>query len=272
MNRFIRTEMLVGPEAMQRLEAASVVVCGLGAVGSYAVEALARAGIGRLRLVDHDRIEPSNLNRQLYALESTLGRAKVDVAAERVLDINPACRVEPWRAFVAADSVADMLSGSLDVVIDAIDSLNCKVALLEAAVRRGLFTVSSMGAATRLDPAAVRVADLADTNGCPLARFLRKRLRRRGVERGIRCIFSTEPVRRTPFSPAPPPAPGEDAGPSRGRPRRPLGSLSLITAWFGLYVAHETIAHLLDWPPGENPPRPNPPRPGLRIDRATTTA
>jgi tRNA A37 threonylcarbamoyladenosine dehydratase len=257
MNRFCRTELLLGTDAMRRLEAARVVVCGLGAVGSYAAEALARAGIGRLRVVDHDVVDPSNINRQLYALESTVGRPKVEVATARILDINPDCRVEPMRAFIAPDSLAEVLAGSPDVVIDAIDSLNAKVGLLEAAVLGGLQIVSSMGAATRMDPGAVRVGALADTNGCPLARFIRKRLRRRGIDQGVRCVYSVEPPR--PWSrsePAPPDPPAVGVAGRHGRPRATLGSISFLTGIFGLLAAREAISVILGWDSVSGKPSP----------------
>lgn len=240
MHRFIRTEMLLGAEALARLRAARVVVVGLGAVGSYAVEALARAGVGALRLVDFDRVHLSNINRQLYALDSTIGRLKVEVAAARVHDINPECAVEALPLFVDEDSVAQVLAGAPDAVIDAIDSLSPKVTLLATAARATPFVVSSMGAATRTDPFAIRVSDISETDRCPLARLIRKRLRQRGIASGIRCVYSIEPPRpAAPTSVAPPAE--EPAIVRRGRPRRALGSLSAVTGMFGLIAAQEVI-------------------------------
>ncbi|MDD3991044.1 MAG: ThiF family adenylyltransferase, partial [Desulfobacteraceae bacterium] len=152
MEQFARLIQLIGPQAMARLEAAEVAVFGLGAVGAFAVEALARAGVGRLRLVDFDTIQPSNLNRQLLALHSTLGRPKIEIARNRVADINPACRVDARSGFADADTAPAFLDPAPDVVIDAIDGVNSKVNLLAAAHGMGIFTVSSMGAACRLDP------------------------------------------------------------------------------------------------------------------------
>ncbi|MBU4459287.1 MAG: tRNA threonylcarbamoyladenosine dehydratase [Verrucomicrobia bacterium] len=244
MNRFARTEMLLGAEGLARLRDARVLVAGLGAVGSYAVEGLARAGIGHLRLVDFDIVQPSNINRQLFALESTLGRPKVEVAAARILDINPGCDVDARRTFIDAATAPDLLAGGVDAVIDAIDSLGPKVALLRAAHQAGVWTVSCMGAATRTDPMAVRIGDLASTERCPLARFVRKRLRRDGIVSGIRCVYSLEP----PPPPAPFDADPEPVAPGlehrRGRKRRPLGSLSTLTGMFGLSAATEVILHL----------------------------
>ncbi len=243
LDRFKRTELLLGAEAMRRLAGSRIMVVGMGAVGSYAVEALARSGVGGLTLVDFDAIHTSNLNRQLFALESTLGRPKIDVATERVRDIHPACQVTPTACFINDESAPGLLAAQRpDVLIDAIDSLNAKVSLLYHAVDAGIPVVSSMGAATRTDPLAVRVADLADTAQCPLARFVRKRLRRRGIESGIRCIYSLEPAREE--------ARGEleAAVVGSGRPRQVLGSFACVTGVFGLTAAREAISMLVEWP------------------------
>ncbi|MCX7818211.1 MAG: tRNA threonylcarbamoyladenosine dehydratase [Kiritimatiellae bacterium] len=241
---FSRTLALLGPAAMERLRRATVLVAGLGAVGSYAVEALARAGIGRLRLVDFDVVQPSNLNRQLFALTSTLGRPKVEVAAERVRDIHPQCTVETSRLFIAADTVGTLFREPPDALVDAIDSLGPKVALLATAHRVGVWTVSAMGAATRTDPLAIRVADISATERCPLARWVRRRLRALGIERGIRCVYSLEPAPRRALAAADPPPP--EFAFRRGRPRRALGSLPTLTGMFGLIAANEVILHLAD--------------------------
>jgi tRNA A37 threonylcarbamoyladenosine dehydratase len=242
-DRFTRTEQLIGKEALARLKHARVAVFGLGAVGSYAVEALTRAGIGYLRLVDCDCIRPSNMNRQLYALESTLNRPKAEVARERVLDINPDCKVDAWQMFVAKKTLEHLLAKPLDAVVDAIDSATPKVELLVAAVHSGIPVVSSMGAATRLDASAIRLGDLSETDVCPLARFVRKRLRRRGITSGIRCVFSIEEPRNKN-------APIEEGGEEepaflRGRKRRPIGSLSYLTGIFGLLTAGEVLKMIL---------------------------
>ena len=189
--RFGRTELLVGAEGLRRLAEAHVAIFGLGGVGSYAVEAIARAGVGHIRLVDFDTLEPSNLNRQLFALESTLGRPKVDVARERIADIHSKARVEAIRAFADAENLDELLAG-MDYVIDAIDTVHAKVALLTAAHQRGLPVVSCMGAANKLLPTDIRVADIRDTEYCPLARVIRQRLRKAGIETAIRCVYSTE--------------------------------------------------------------------------------
>ena len=236
MNRFCRIEQLIGRPALEKLKNARVAVFGLGAVGSYAVEALARAGIGYLRLVDCDAVRRSNFNRQLYALESTLGHPKAEVARARVMDINPACMVDARQAFVDGSTAPALLAQPLDVVVDAIDSVSPKVMLITAAVRAGLKVVASMGAATRLDPSKIRVGDIAETEVCPLAKFVRKKLRANGIEQGVRCIYSVEPARNIPSTIG-----AEPETFVKGRPRQPMGSLSYATGIFGLLAACEAI-------------------------------
>lgn len=240
-DRFRRTRLLLGDAAVEKLAAARVTVVGLGAVGSYAVEGLARSGVGALRLVDFDTVHVTNINRQLYALESTLDQPKTEVARERVLEINPACRVEAVSAFVNRDTVAGVLDPVPDLLVDAIDSLGPKAALLAEAAQRDIPVVSSMGAALRRDPSRIRIGPLFATSGCPLARHLRKRLRRLAPSANIVCVYSDEPV------------PDVNAGADDGedsllatasRPRRVLGSMSTLTGIFGLYLATEAIRRL----------------------------
>lgn len=243
--RFSRIARLVGSKGLDRLRRAHVAVIGLGAVGSYAVEALARAGIGRLRLVDFDEIRPSNLNRQLFALESTIGRPKTDVARQRVADIHPACQVETLRRFVHEETLDEVLAGPPDVVVDAIDALNPKVALLAGLRTRDIPAISSMGAALRTDPTCIRVGPLSEASHCPLAARLRRRLRRRGVPLDIACVYSVEP---RPEPPAAPEDADDNAEPdtcARGRTRQPLGSLPTLTGIFGLTAANAAIRLLL---------------------------
>jgi tRNA A37 threonylcarbamoyladenosine dehydratase len=247
MNRFVRTEMLFGKEGMERLRAARVAVVGLGGVGSYAVEALARAGIGGLRLVDFDDIKESNINRQLYALGSTVGRKKVEVAGERVMDINPDCKLEILPVFADGETTAGILRKPLDAVIDAIDSVGPKIQFLSSAVASGVFVVSSMGAATRSDPSAIRVGDISATRICPLARYIRTRLRKRGVNSGIQCVYSIEPATEQ-SKEIPEEEHAEDAF-NRGRTRTPLGSFSCLPGIFGLIAAREVIIRITGYIP-----------------------
>lgn len=244
MNQFDRTARLMGKEAVAKLGHARMAVFGLGAVGSFAVEALARAGVGYLRLVDFDRVDISNINRQLYALHSTLGQKKAEIARSRVQDIHPACDVDICDTFVNADSLDTLLSPDLDVVVDAIDGLNSKVNLLVAARQMGLCVVSSMGAGGRKDVSQIRTGDISDTQVCPLARVVRRRLHRRGVFTGIRCVYSLEPPVLSPDAQGLPGqnAPGDpENSTGHGRQRPPMGTIPWIPGIFGLTLAAEAV-------------------------------
>ena len=243
--RFSRIRLLLGPEAVERLRRSFVVVAGLGAVGSYAVEALARAGVGRLRLVDFDELRPSNINRQLLALESTLGRPKCEEARRRVLDIHPACRAEALKLFIEPATLDAVLEGPPDVLVDAIDSLSPKTSLLRGALERAVPVVSSMGAALRTDPASVRVGKLSDVRTCPLAARVRERLRPLASSDRLRCVYSMEPCRDLTTKASS--REEADAGDElrNGRKRAALGSLPTLTGIFGLTAANETLRLLL---------------------------
>lgn len=241
MEQFFCIELLLGNEKLRKLRNSSVTVIGLGAVGGYCVEALARAGIGALRLVDFDKIKASNLNRHLLALKATIGRSKAILARERVLAINPACKVEALEIFAADDTIDSILDNAPDLVIDAIDSLNPKAQLLKACHQKKIPVISSMGAATRVDPLALRIADLRDTTHCPLARRLRIKLKRENITSGITCVYSAE--ERNLSAIAGEDAPEEDDY-ARGRKRSKLGSLPTMTGIFGLTVAHKAIETL----------------------------
>ncbi|PKK88514.1 MAG: tRNA threonylcarbamoyladenosine dehydratase [Candidatus Wallbacteria bacterium HGW-Wallbacteria-1] len=249
-----RTARLLGAEGIERLRSARVMVIGAGAVGGYALEALTRSGIGSITIVDFDTFKESNKNRQILALDSTMGRRKVDVARERILDINPQCRVRPLEKFAHTDSFEELFGpaawpdGNPDYVIDAIDSITPKVELIAELSRRGLRTISCMGAALRTDPAQIRIGPLEKVINCPLAATVRKHLRRRpgGLEAlKTICVYSTEPI-----VDLPPQAVDRDmTDPSetadRGRPRRALGSLPTLTGIFGLWIANRVILDLV---------------------------
>ncbi len=245
MERFTRTRTFLGDERFGRLQNSHVTIVGLGAVGGYAMEAVARAGIGRLTLVDFDLVQRSNINRQLLATEQTIGQAKVSLAAARVSSINPAIIVEPLELFAAEETLDQIFHNKPDVLIDAIDSMNPKVQLLAGAVARGITTFSSMGAALRSDPAKIKSADIAQTTNCPLAKRVRKMLRRHsGIETGITCVYSTE---RVEFDYAKPQEEVQEIPvqyADRGRQRNVLGSLPTITGIFGLTLANLVIMHL----------------------------
>lgn len=229
---FTRTALLVGDGGLSRLTAVRVLLVGIGGVGSYAAEALARAGIGSLTLIDGDVVQPSNINRQLHALTSTVGQPKVAVMAERLQQINPDLTCIAHQLIVTSDNVEDLLSSDYDLVLDAIDTFSAKLALISACVRRGLPVVSSMGAAGKLDPSRVSVAELAESHGCRLARKLRKELRREGIASGVRVVYSDEPFANHCIG---------ECSEIEGDTRRPLGSISYLPAMFGLHMAAEAI-------------------------------
>ena len=191
--RFSRTQLLLGEGAMKTLARAHVAVFGLGGVGGYAAEALARSGVGNLTLVDHDCVSPTNINRQIVALNSTVGMGKADVMAARVHDINPACHVTPLRCFFLPDTVDEIDLSQFDYIIDAVDTVTAKLLLATQAHAVGTPIVSSMGTANKLDPTALRVGDISETSICPLAKIIRKECRKRGIDH-LKVVFSTEPA------------------------------------------------------------------------------
>ena len=241
-DRFDRLNLLVGEAGVARLQQTSVAVFGLGGVGSYAVEALVRGGIGRLTLIDFDQIDITNFNRQLHAHDGTIGQPKALVMAERCRTINPEVQVEPLQAFYSQENSEELLQRGYDYVLDCIDHITAKIHLIETCVANELPIISSMGAANKLDPTCILIADLADTSKCRLARILRRELRRRGISRGVETVYSTEEFR--PLSDGR----REDSEPEAGHyqaQRAPLGSSSVIPPLFGLTMAGEVIRELL---------------------------
>lgn len=226
---FSRTEALLGPEAMARLKQARVAVFGIGGVGGYAVEALARSGIGTLDLIDSDTVSRSNINRQIIALQSTVGMAKVDAAAARIRDINPEATVNTWPVFYLPETAAQFDFSQYDYVIDAVDTVAAKLSLAEAAREAGVPIISAMGAGNKLDPTAFQVADIEKTSVCPLARVMRRELKKRGI-RHLKVVYSQE----EPLSPALPPENG----------RRVPGSIAFVPPVVGFILAGEVIRDL----------------------------
>lgn len=234
--QFERTEILIGADGIATLASKHIFVAGIGGVGSYCSEALARAGVGRLTLLDHDVVAPSNINRQLPALLSTVGQSKAELMRARIADINPACQVTVLQVFLTTENVNELIPTDCDYVIDCIDSLACKVGLVVQSRRRGLPVASSAGAGNKLDPTRIQVADISKTEVCPLARQMRKRLKRQGITKGVLTVFTNE----NPRAPLPPqPVEG------RGRPRAVNGTLSYMPPIFGYMLAGAVINQLL---------------------------
>lgn len=187
-----RVEMLLGITKLAKIKKARVAIIGLGGVGSYVVEALARSGIGALRIIDGDIVAASNINRQLPALVSTMGQKKTDVVAARTKDINPACLVEKVEKFYKPGDFAAFFSGEFDFIVDAIDDVPAKVDIIFSCVQAGIPVISSMGTGNKLDPTQLSIADISATNTCPLARAVRKGLRQKGLNRGVQVVYSKE--------------------------------------------------------------------------------
>lgn len=190
---FMRTRWLLGPEAMEKLAASRVAVFGVGGVGGYAVEGLVRSGIGAIDIIDHDRVDPTNLNRQIIATTETVGQYKVDAAKQRIRQINPECRVITRREFFLPENRGRFDFTDYDYVVDAIDTVAGKLALIEASEEAGTPIICSMGAGNKLDPSALEVADIYETSVCPLARVIRRECRLRGIE-ALKVVYSREPA------------------------------------------------------------------------------
>lgn len=233
--RFARTELLLGSESMQRLKKARVAVFGIGGVGGYTVEALARSGVGTLDLIDNDKVCMSNINRQIIATEDTVGRYKADVAAERIHAINPHAKVNVHKVFYMPDTAGQFRFSDYDYVVDAIDTVTGKLMLAEQAAACGTPVISSMGAGNKLDPAAFQVADIYETSVCPLAKVMRRELRKRGIQH-LKVVYSKEP----PLTPGDSP---EDGG--LMHIKRPVpGSCAFVPPVAGLIIAGEVIKDL----------------------------
>lgn len=247
---FSRTELLIGAEALARLRASRVAIFGIGGVGSWAAEALARAGIGGFILVDDDSVCVTNINRQIIALRSTVGRPKVEVMKERILAINPDARVDAFQECYKAETAERFFGaggvGDISYVVDAIDTVSSKIDLILRAQAAGIPIMSAMGAGNKLDPTRFEVADIYETSVCPLARVMRYELRRRGVER-LKVVYSREePLKADAAAPAgsEPPAGGEEPGPRSGRRSVPA-SISFVPPVAGFIIAAEVVKDLI---------------------------
>jgi tRNA A37 threonylcarbamoyladenosine dehydratase len=235
-NRFHRTELLLGEKAMASLKDAHVGVFGLGGVGSYAAESLARAGVGKLTLIDFDFVGVTNINRQNIALSSSVGQAKTAVMAERAALINPDCIVDARQEFFCEDNSDALLDLGYDAVIDAIDSFNPKIRLIVESLKKGIPLFSAMGAAGKIDPSMIRVGDISKSTICPLAKRVRKRLRAFNVHSGFEVVYSIEPP-ILPFSPELIDKEKKEFTIDRGRERMIQGSISYLPAIFGLTLS-----------------------------------
>ena len=236
MSNLERTERLIGPDNIRKLRRCRVAVFGLGGVGGHAAEALARSGIGALDLIDNDRVTESNLNRQLFALRSTIGRYKTDAAAERIRDIDPGCVVRTYSVFFLPET-SDMFDFTqYDYILDAVDTVKAKMELILKARDAGTPIISAMGAGNKLDPTAFRVADIYSTSVCPLARVIRQECRKAGI-RSLKVVYSTEP----PLPPHPSAVPPQTDTNKRSVP----GSVAFVPSAAGLIMAGEVIRDLI---------------------------
>ena len=230
-----RTELFLGAEKLEQLRRAHVLVVGLGGVGAYAAEMIARAGVGRLTIADADTVNATNINRQLVALHSTIGRPKAEVLAERLRDINPAIELTLVERYIKDEETYRLLDAArYDYVVDAIDTLSPKLALIVASLERGYRIVSSMGAGAKSDPTRLEIADISKTHHCPLAHMLRKRLHKAGIRRGVRAVFSPEPIREGAMIPSDEP-----------NKKSQVGTISYIPALFGIGCASVVIRDLI---------------------------
>ena len=232
MNEFSRTELLLGAESMEKLQKARVAVFGVGGVGGYVVEALARSGVGQLELIDRDVVSLTNINRQIIALHSTIGKYKVDVARDRVLDINPGAQVNVYRTFYLPENAEQFDFTRYDYVVDAIDTVAGKLMLVKQAWAAGTPIISSMGAGNKLDGAAFQVADIYETSVCPLAKVMRRELKKCGIPH-LKVVYSREI----------PMTPGVNDSVDASRRQTP-GSVAFVPPVAGLLLAGEVIRDL----------------------------
>lgn len=236
INEYSRTKLLVGEEGLRRLRRASVMIFGVGGVGSHCIEALARSGVGRLCLVDNDRVSLTNINRQSIAYHSTVGQLKTKVMQERIRDIDPEIRVSTCETFVLPDNLPELLDreGKPDYIIDAVDTVSAKIALAEEAQKRGIPIISSMGTGNKLHPELFEVDDLFRTSVCPLCRVMRRELKNRGIT-SLKVVYSKE---------QPIDVSGRSTGEDPGQRRSVPGSISFVPPAAGLLLAGEVIREL----------------------------
>lgn len=230
-----RTELLLKPDKLDKLKHSNVLIVGLGGVGGYAAEQIARAGVGKLTIIDSDLVQPSNINRQIIALNSTVGKPKVDLIESRLLDIHPEIELSKKRVFVEKENIYEILEEKFDYVVDAIDTLTPKVDLLEACVKTKTPVVSSMGSGARVDPSLIQIADIKNSHHCKLAYLVRKYLHKRGIFEGIKVVFSTEQV----------PDHALIVTDGSNNKRTIVGTISYLPALFGCYIASVLLRDLM---------------------------
>lgn len=235
LHEFSRTELLIGKEALAKLKASKVAVFGVGGVGSFVVEGLARAGVGRLVLVDSDVVSLTNLNRQLLATRKTIGRPKVKVMKERILEINPEAEITVHQAFYLPDASPELIQDDYDYIVDAVDTVTAKIDLIVQAKKRNIPIISSMGAGNKMDPTAFRVTDIYKTTVDPLAKVMRRELKSRGID-SLKVVFSAEPPLK--------PMKSEE----ESRKKQVPGSISFVPSVAGLIIAGEVVKDLIGYP------------------------
>ena len=239
---FKRTGLILGAQALEKLRSSRVCVFGVGGVGSYVVEALARSGIGSIDVVDNDEVATSNINRQIIALHSTVGMAKVDVAKDRILDINPDCEVRTHKCFYLPETASEFEFDKYDYVVDAIDTVTAKIDIIMKCTELGTKVISSMGTGNKLDPTRIKVMDIYKTEGDPLARVMRRELKKRGVKK-LKVVYSSEsPLTPDPEMMAQEMAELEKSGSSR---RSVPGSVAFVPSVAGLVIASEVVKDLI---------------------------
>ncbi len=232
----VRTELMLGSDILARMKRARVAVIGLGGVGAYAAEMIARAGIGSMLILDSDVVNPSNKNRQLLALDSTLGKRKAEIMASRLKDINPEIELTIVTEYLTDENVGRLLEGAkIDYLVDAIDTLSPKIALIKYSLSNGIPIVSSMGAGAKLDATKLEIADISKSYNCPLAYMLRKRLRKEGISKGFKVVFSKELPDAEAIVPV-----------EEQNKKSMVGTISYLPAAFGLLCAQVAIRHFTD--------------------------
>ena len=233
MNRFERTELLIGKEGLEKLNKTHIIVFGVGGVGGYVVESLVRSGVGKITVIDNDTVSLTNLNRQIIATENVIGKNKVDVIKERILSINPNCIVNTYNLFIDDKNIDEISFDTVDYVVDAVDTITAKIAIIKKSRELNIPIISSMGAGNRLDPLQIKVSDINQTKNCPLAKVMRYELKKRDINK-VKCVYSLEmhskPVERIIL-----PESGKEV----------ISSISYMPSIFGLIISSEIIKDLI---------------------------